>query len=119
MGPNVNDPKQWDSQPSVTADGKILYFASARDSLTGIDIYSFPVPFSDNLNFRLIVPAAGKGELVLYDLAGRQIKKVIINAIDKGEYFITIPADDIGQGIYMCTLRCGGQTKSIRVTKTK
>jgi len=39
MGPNVNDTKQWDSQPSVTPDGKTLYFASARDSLTGIDIY--------------------------------------------------------------------------------
>ncbi len=39
MGPNVNDPKQWDSQPSVTADGNTLYFASARDSMTGIDIY--------------------------------------------------------------------------------
>jgi len=39
LGPNVNDPKQWDSQPSVTADGKTLYFASARDSLTGVDIY--------------------------------------------------------------------------------
>ena len=39
MGPNVNDPKQWDSQPSVSADGNTLYFASARDSLTGIDIY--------------------------------------------------------------------------------
>jgi outer membrane protein OmpA-like peptidoglycan-associated protein/tetratricopeptide (TPR) repeat protein len=39
MGPAVNDPKQWDSQPSVTADGNTLYFASARDSLTGIDIY--------------------------------------------------------------------------------
>jgi outer membrane protein OmpA-like peptidoglycan-associated protein len=39
MGPAVNDPKQWDSQPSVSADGNTLYFASARDSLTGIDIY--------------------------------------------------------------------------------
>lgn len=39
MGPNVNDPKQWDSQPSVSADGNTLYFASARDSMTGIDIY--------------------------------------------------------------------------------
>jgi outer membrane protein OmpA-like peptidoglycan-associated protein len=39
MGPNVNDPKQWDSQPSVTPDGSKLYFASARDSLSGIDIY--------------------------------------------------------------------------------
>ncbi len=39
MGPLVNDPKQWDSQPSISSDGKTLYFASARDSLTGIDIY--------------------------------------------------------------------------------
>jgi len=39
IGPAVNDPKQWDSQPSVSADGNTLYFASARDSLTGVDIY--------------------------------------------------------------------------------
>lgn len=39
LGPAVNDPRQWDSQPTISADGKTLYFASARDSLTGIDIY--------------------------------------------------------------------------------
>lgn len=39
MGPLVNDPKQWDSQPSISSDGKTLYFASARDSISGIDIY--------------------------------------------------------------------------------
>lgn len=39
LGSNVNDPKQWDAQPSISADGKTLYFASARDSLSGIDIY--------------------------------------------------------------------------------
>ncbi len=39
LGPSVNDPMQWDSQPSISSDGKTLYFASARDSLSGIDIY--------------------------------------------------------------------------------
>ncbi len=39
LGPSVNDPKQWDSQPTVTADGNTLYFASSRDSTSGIDIY--------------------------------------------------------------------------------
>jgi outer membrane protein OmpA-like peptidoglycan-associated protein/YHS domain-containing protein len=39
LGPAVNDPKQWDSQPSIAPDGNTLYFASARDSLTGLDIY--------------------------------------------------------------------------------
>ena len=39
LGPNVNDKRQWDSQPSVTSDGSTLYFASSRDSMTRIDIY--------------------------------------------------------------------------------
>ena len=39
LGPNVNDPAQWDSQPSISSDGKTLYFASARNPDTGIDIY--------------------------------------------------------------------------------
>lgn len=41
LGPNINDSRGWDSQPSVSPDGKTLYFASARDSdvVTNIDIY--------------------------------------------------------------------------------
>lgn len=39
LGPNVNDSIQWDSQPSISSDGKTLYFASARNPETGIDIY--------------------------------------------------------------------------------
>ncbi len=35
LGENVNDPKQWDSQPSLSSDGKTLYFASYRDSVFG------------------------------------------------------------------------------------
>jgi outer membrane protein OmpA-like peptidoglycan-associated protein/tetratricopeptide (TPR) repeat protein len=35
----VNDTRQWDSQPSITSDGKMLYFSSARDSMSGLDIY--------------------------------------------------------------------------------
>lgn len=39
LGPHVNDPLQWDSQPTISSDGKTLYFSSARDSITGLDIY--------------------------------------------------------------------------------
>lgn len=35
LGENVNDKKQWDSQPSLAPDGKTLYFASYRDSVYG------------------------------------------------------------------------------------
>jgi outer membrane protein OmpA-like peptidoglycan-associated protein len=40
LGPNVNGPKTWEAQPSLSADGKTLYFASARPGGYGkIDIY--------------------------------------------------------------------------------
>lgn len=40
MGPSINDPKLWDSQPSLSADGKVLYFSSFRDSINQTcDIY--------------------------------------------------------------------------------
>ena len=39
LGTNVNDAKQWDAQPSIAPDGNLLYFTSARDPLSGLDIY--------------------------------------------------------------------------------
>ena len=40
LGTNVNDPKEWDSQPSIASDGKTLNFASTRNGgLGGSDIY--------------------------------------------------------------------------------
>ncbi|MGP8214755.1 MAG: OmpA family protein [Bacteroidia bacterium] len=40
MGPQVNDPDAWDSQPSISADGLTLYFASDRKGGYGkVDIW--------------------------------------------------------------------------------
>lgn len=40
LSPVVNDPKYWDSQPSIAADGRTLYFASDRPGgYGGIDLY--------------------------------------------------------------------------------
>lgn len=40
MGPNINAADSWEAQPSISGDGKTLFFASARaDTKGGIDIY--------------------------------------------------------------------------------
>lgn len=40
MGNNVNDPKQWDAQPTLSSDNKTVYFTTYRDSVFGTsDIY--------------------------------------------------------------------------------
>ena len=47
LGPQINTPQGWESQPTLSADGKELFFASARESSTldadgnpTMDIYS-------------------------------------------------------------------------------
>ena len=38
MGPNINGINTWESQPSISADGKTLYFASIRSENIGFDV---------------------------------------------------------------------------------
>ena len=47
LGPQINTPQGWESQPTLSADGKELFFASARENSTldadgnpTMDIYS-------------------------------------------------------------------------------
>ncbi len=37
LGPNINGKYSWESQPSISADGKTLYFASVRPENIGFD----------------------------------------------------------------------------------
>ena len=39
LGPNINTPNGWESQPSLSADGNTLYFACIRPQTDGIDIF--------------------------------------------------------------------------------
>jgi len=39
LGPNINTPDGWEAQPTISADNKTLYFASARAGSKGMDIY--------------------------------------------------------------------------------
>ncbi len=39
LGDAINSETTWEAQPSISADGKTLYFATSRPSSEGIDIY--------------------------------------------------------------------------------
>ncbi|MCB9165406.1 MAG: OmpA family protein [Flavobacteriales bacterium] len=39
LGPNINTPDGWESQPTLSADGNTLYFATVRPNTDGIDIF--------------------------------------------------------------------------------
>ncbi len=37
LGPNINKSTTWEGQPSISSDGKILYFASTREENVGVN----------------------------------------------------------------------------------
>lgn len=39
LGPNINTPDGWESQPTLSADGRTLYFATVRPNTDGTDIF--------------------------------------------------------------------------------
>ncbi len=39
LGPNVNTPDGWESQPTLSSDGRTLFFATVRKESKGTDIY--------------------------------------------------------------------------------
>ncbi len=39
LGPSINTPDGWESQPTLSADGSTLYFAASRHNTDGIDIF--------------------------------------------------------------------------------
>jgi outer membrane protein OmpA-like peptidoglycan-associated protein len=39
LGPKVNTPDGWESQPSISSDNRVLYFSSYREGSKGMDIY--------------------------------------------------------------------------------
>ena len=40
LGPNINTADGWESQPSLSSDGRTLYFATVRPGSKGTDIYT-------------------------------------------------------------------------------
>ncbi len=63
MGPNINGLDSWEAQPSISSDGKTLFFASARSDSKGIDIY-----VSQKDNTGVWQPAINLGEPINTEL---------------------------------------------------
>src|SRR5205823_1028113 len=88
--------------PSVTPDGKTLYFASARDSLTGIDIYVTEKDEKGNWSKAKKLPGT-------INTNGNE-KSPFIHGDGKTLYFSSDSLDGLGgYDIYMCKKDASGK----------
>jgi len=53
-------------------------------SLNKLEVYAYPNPYTDEVNFRFISPQSGIGKLELYDLSGRLVKSINLGNVQSG-----------------------------------
>ena len=108
-GPPINTPT-WDDGPSISADGRFLYFASRRDSTNGItdDIWvaekttgvksphdkesakigyelyqNYPNPFNSSTQIEFSIYKSDYVTLQIFDIRGRLVRNLLKNTFMK------------------------------------
>ncbi len=81
----------------------------------GFSAEASPVPFSDHLNLSLTTLKAGPLQLTLHDAVGRVVRETTVN-VPAGASSLAVPeAGSLPAGMYILTVRQGGNTQVIRV----
>ena len=98
LGPNINGQYTWESQPSISADGKILYFASMRPTNIGFDVnnsqtYNVDLYLSTKDKNGKWQPAKNLGEII--NTSGNE-KSPFMHSDSQTLYFSSDGLDGIG-----------------------
>jgi len=78
-----------------------------------------PNPFNPQTMLCLDLPAASKIELVIYNVSGRMVGKVVEGFYNAGSYKFAFDASNLPSGIYFARLQTGNYTKTQKLILLK
>jgi photosystem II stability/assembly factor-like uncharacterized protein len=80
---------------------------------------NYPNPFNPVTTIEYQLPRAGRVTLVVYDLLGREVARLVDGTEESGFKSITFDASSLASGIYLYRLRAGdfSQTRTMAVVK--
>ena len=98
-------------------------FGSKSDDISLPNEYSlgenYPNPFNPETRINFALPEAGMARLIIYDIRGREIARLIDREMDAGYHSITWNASNVASGIYFYRLTSGNfvSTKKMLLLK--
>ena len=106
-------------------NGNFEYYNLANDVEIGLPekynlSQNYPNPFNPRTNIDFTIPAETKVSLIIYDISGREIKRVINNETMKANYYTAvIEVSDFTTGVYFYKIITDDfvQTKKMMVIK--
>jgi len=77
-----------ETKPVVTETEKATSTSSKRIIVplqpNNFEVYAYPNPYTDQVNFRFVSPETGTGKLELYDILGKKISEINIGTVQAG-----------------------------------
>jgi hypothetical protein len=92
--------------------------ASDRDFIfhpSSLRLSSFPNPFNARTEIRFSVPQAGKVELALFDVLGRNVAALADRVYPAGEHSVLFDGSNLASGIYFARLSASHHQTTLKV----
>lgn len=119
---------------TISAYGNNLYLDSIivkRGNVVGINQYSnelpgeyklhnnYPNPFNPSTSIKFDIPKAGLVLIVIYDMTGKEIARLVNENLNAGKYETTFNASNISSGVYFYKLLSEGYTDTKKMILVK
>ena len=78
-----------------------------------------PNPYSKDTRLSYNLAKTSDVKLVLYDITGTEIVSLVNTKQETGSYSVQLDGKELKNGIYVCRLTAGGQSRTIRLVKVE
>lgn len=82
-----------------------------------LSLQVFPNPVADNSRISFTLGESGRAELVLFDIAGNQARKLLDAELASGKHQVNLETSGLQPGTYFCLLKTPGNIQSIKLIK--
>jgi hypothetical protein len=109
-------------EPTVALNAFSGQNATSVKEVKNISSYQlniFPNPFNPNTTIEYVVPTSAIISIVIYDILGREVVRLIDGFKNSGNYKIIWQPNNVSSGVYFCMMRSGNflETKKIILLK--
>ncbi|MGE5680952.1 MAG: T9SS type A sorting domain-containing protein [Bacillota bacterium] len=80
---------------------------------------AYPNPFNPVTTLEFNIPAAGKVELKVYDVLGKEVATLVNEERKAGNYKVQFNASSLPSGIYLCRMSAGKYSVTKKVALLK
>jgi len=113
------------SQPAISFSNGLFVISNKYEWQKGLKynknyLYqNHPNPYNSSTMIKFSVSDRVKTQIIIYDILGREISKLVDDVIDAGEHYIVFNSNNLPSGVYYCKMKTDIYTQIIKMVLLK